>query len=712
MGRYLAMAALLTVLATCSRSERWNVVLVTFDTTRADHLGCYGFSGIETPTVDGLAADGVLFEQCFTPVPITCPSHSSILTGKVPFVHGVRDNGLFVLGDSQISLAEILHDAGYKTGAAVGSFPLLARFGLNQGFDFYDDKLTIEFEDIYGNRILPKSRMFFDERRAGLVNEAALPWLEANHKQPFFLWVHYFDPHHPHEPPPPFGHIYADDLYSGEIAYADHSLGALIANLKRLGVYDNTLIVFTADHGEGNNEHNESTHSFLLYNATLHVPLIIKVPGGAKGVRVADRVATIDIMPTILDWLGLTTPAGIQGRSLKPTLLPGDLHQAPGEVPFYAETLSPRLTQNWGELRGFFDGPFKYINGPRCELFDLEKDPRELHNLLDERAELTRQMRQKLTDYLDAHATEEASAAIEMDPETYERLLALGYVHASGGEFGPIEERLREDGIPPQDRIEDVSAFSLAKSFLSQQHYIEAREILESLVDGNPENPYYLDMLSQAEYHLGRYDACAAILEKLLELGLNTPPRDNVLLQLGHLLYSRGDFQQAVEKLDLSQQVKESAGGRYLLAKVYETNEMPALELQNLQRALELDETFVPARIDLAIRYANAGEIDSARANFHRALRDHPYFARTFYNYGAFLMQEGQPDQALTYLNRAIELQPNYPLAHYALIALFTESRDEDGARRALQSLEKLVPGEDLAVQGRQLLEAVWPSGS
>ncbi|MEZ5330546.1 MAG: sulfatase [Thermoanaerobaculia bacterium] len=331
---------LLCVLVGCSRGERWNVVVATFDTTRADHIGCYGNASASTPVVDALAAEGFLFENAHAAIPITMPSHSTIMTGLVPMRHGVRDNGLFVLPAGVETLAERLRSAGYATGAAVGSFPLTAKFGLDQGFDLYDDRVQSSQEDFRGRKVRAKQDIFFDERRAQRVNEAIYPWLEevAEAAKPFFLWVHYYDPHQPLQPPPPYDQLFADDLYAGEIAYADESLGTLFDELRRLGVWDRTLVVFTADHGEGMGEHRERTHSYLLYETTLHVPLIVRAPGGFEAPRrITERVHHVDIVPTVLDLLGLERPPDLDGRSLVPYLR----GERPSVSNDYAETLSP-----------------------------------------------------------------------------------------------------------------------------------------------------------------------------------------------------------------------------------------------------------------------------------------------------------------------------------------------------------------------------------
>ncbi|MEM7052884.1 MAG: sulfatase, partial [Acidobacteriota bacterium] len=436
----LSALLLLCALSCTPPAARWSVLLVTFDTTRADHLGAYGHQAARTPVLDRLAAEGVLFEQALAPVPITLPSHSSLMTGKVPPAHGVRDNGLFVLGEEQVTLAERLRGAGYRTAAAIGAYPLLARFGIAQGFELFDDHLGTPYEDLYGQRVLPKERLFFDERPAARVNAAALPWLEDHADEPFFLWLHYFDPHHPHEPPAPYDQLFAHDLYDGEIAYADESLGKVIEHLERLGVADRTVVVMTSDHGEGRGEHEETTHSLLTYQSTLHVPLIVRWPEGPRGRRIGNRVSTIDVLPTVLDLLDLEVPEDIQGQSLLP-LLDDEKEGHDRRRELYAETLSPRLSRGWGELRSLVVDGKKYIHGPRPELFDLDGDPRELDDLIDRQPELAAALRGRLERYLERHAARDLDSSVAVDEETVRRLQALGYLQSAGSRVGAVDER-------------------------------------------------------------------------------------------------------------------------------------------------------------------------------------------------------------------------------------------------------------------------------
>lgn len=686
LWRCVAVAILFTSLG-CSRAPRWNVLLITFDTTRADHIGAYGDTRARTPNTDALAREGTRFAHAYTAVPITAPSHSTILTGKYPLEHGFRDNGLFVLGDRHETLAEVLSANGWATAGAIASFPLLGRFGLSQGFDFYDDHITQVVENYSGERKDTGPSMFFDERPAGWVVDALEPWIEENHDEPFFAWAHFFDPHHPHRPPAPYDQLFADDLYRGEIAYADESLGQILAQLRRLEVLDRTLVVVTADHGEGNGEHNESTHSLLLYDTTLHVPLVIRVPGLGGGKLVTERVGTVDIVPTILDLLGLDAPEGIQGRSLAPAIR-GD--EAIDTRPLYAETLSPRLAQQWGELRALIDGRFKYVFGPRPELFDLDADPRELDDLVASEPERADRMQRQLARFLRENAADDVEQAVSLDEETRRRLMALGYIHSSAGEV-EISEELRADGIPPQDRVGDVSAFSLARQMVLEQRGLHAREVVLGLLADDPDNPSYLDLLSRAELMLGRLDEARQTLDTLVRLYPGDPRTGQGLIQLAGYYHARGDLEQAADAVTRGLSQGPSAWGQHLLATIRADQQRPDDEWQALLAALEVEPDFAPARNDLAVRQAQAGDREAAEATFRETIARQPYYPRAHFNYGAFLAESERLDEAAQTFARAASLDPSYWQAFHAAAIIAATLGDTDAAAEYRDGLARIA---------------------
>jgi arylsulfatase A-like enzyme/tetratricopeptide (TPR) repeat protein len=706
-GRPWLAASLAALLLTgCGKEPKpWNVVLVTFDTTRADRIGAYGNDRIETPILDGLAADGILFSQAVSVAPITAPSHSSILTGLYPTAHGFRDNGLFVLEDHQITLAEMLREQGYATAAAVGAFPVVSQFGFDQGFDLFDDHLTGMYEDYLGERAVPKEQLFFDERRAAQVNEAVLPWLEQRGDQPFFLWLHYFDPHQPFEPPPPYDQLYADDLYNGEIAYTDSRLGHLLAQLERLGQLDRTLIVMTADHGEGLGEHNELTHAMLAYDSTLHVPLIIRPPSGAApaGRVIEDRVGVVDIVPTVLDLLGLPLPEHLHGGSLQP-LWSTDEASSRYTPRYYAENLSPRLTHGWGELRVLYDGPLKYIHGPRPELYDLTVDPKELDDLLARKPEDAARMREALAGFIQDHAADQPVETRALDPELVRRLQSLGYLHGSGEGGEQIREVLIDDGVPPQDRVTDLNRMSAAKHLLFDGRPSDALNYTEKLVATGGGSPMYLELHAAALAGVGRIDEAWDAARLLME-------QRNVSDQLAVYLASRqfegGRQQEAIQFLGELADRQPAPRTLWVLASMHrEIGDVPTA-LDRLDQAIEVQDDFAPARVDRAVLFARSGDAARAEAEFLAALDSNPYYPKAQFNYGAFLVENGRLDEAIPLFDRAVALAPTYLNARAAQVTAHALAGDLDAARAALQPLERMAPDAAEVVELRRWVESL-----
>lgn len=709
--RTVGRVLLLVIVAGCQRRPEpprappLNLLIVTFDTTRADRLGCYGATRARTPVLDKLAAEGARFAHALAAAPITLPSHATLFTGRYPLAHGVRDNGLFSLADAETTLAEILRGYGYTTGAAVGSYPLSARFGLAQGFDFYDDRVGIAFEDFDGRRVVPKTRLFFDERRAARVNDAFLGWLEVHLAEqghrPFFGWVHYFDPHQPFEPPPPYNQTFADDPYQGEIAYADESLGTLLGHLERLGLTDRTLILVAGDHGEGLGDHEEVTHSLLNYETTLHVPLIIRGPGVPRATVIERRVGLVDVVPTVLELLGRTRAEGIQGESLVP-LLAGEARSAP---PYYAETVSPRLAQGWGELRTLYWETYKYIHGPRPELFDLEVDPRERADISHERPNLAHQMREQLSRFMADHAGTTRRPPPVIDPEVSEHLAALGYLQGSVDEPPVITETLSTDGTAPQDRVVDVAPVSRVKQALFTKRFLVARDTALELVKRDPENRYYLSLLAGAQAGLGLIDDALWTYRRIEELSPGEPTR-RLLTDMAAAYRQKGQRAEAVSLMRRSEQRRQTAGGQYQMGVLLAAEGDQAAAALALGRALELDPAFVPARVERAVLLARQGAADLATADFERAIRDQPYFAKAYYNYGTFLLSRDEHDRALARFERALQIEPGYLQAQYALIALYLRRGEKDRAQALFADLEAKAPEHDLTQQARRVMEA------
>ena len=455
-----------------------NVILITIDTLRADHLGCYGDKDIHTPNIDALAAVGTRFDNAFTAVPVTLPSHTTIMTGTYPMYTGMHDFSGNKLSPQVPTLASVLQSNGYATGAIIGAAVLDSRFGLNSGFDFYYDHFNV--------RPLREADLDETERPVNEVMDQALDWLRKNQQHPFFLWIHLYDPHYPYHPPAPYSEEYKDRLYDGEIAFADSQVGRLIEVLKQNKLYDQALIALTGDHGEGLGEHGEKTHGFFIYNSTMHVPLIFKMPAPQAttgkalrgGQRISSPAVLVDIMPTILDEVSITVPSDVQGHSLLPLienkrLGVGTEEQTASDI--YGESFLPRLHFNWSELRGIEIGSLHFIAAPKPEIYDLSSDPGELHNLYSQKSAVAAEYQRKLTE-VEGHYTSDHSITEKtgLDPELVERLKSLGYAAVSGGGNLAISGRELPD---PKDRIQTYELISAAIDTRRALRAIESAEI-------------------------------------------------------------------------------------------------------------------------------------------------------------------------------------------------------------------------------------------
>lgn len=409
----------------------YNVLLVTLDTTRRDRIGCYGYARGRTPAIDSLAARGALFEDAVTSVPLTLPSHATLLTGVYPPRHGIRDNGRHALAAEHATLAEILKANGYDTAAFIGCFVLDARFGLDQGFDAYDFQVS-------SSGLRPKMPDF-NERPASDVTDAAIRWLagrpETSKRPPFFMWVHYFDPHQPYESPLAGDAAFAGRPYDAEIAFVDAQIGRLLADIARRGLAERTLVVVAADHGEALGEHGEPTHGLFLYESTIRVPLILSCPTLFPGpCRVNDQVVGLaDVFPTLLDLLGIAAPGSVDGRDLVGAA--ADPARA-----IYIETHSPFYLAGWSPLEGLRTHGSKYILAPEPEMYDLAADASESANLHASRPPALATLEEGLADLRGGWGSSE-TAERELTDEEIERLRALGYVQTGGHEAsGPLPD--------------------------------------------------------------------------------------------------------------------------------------------------------------------------------------------------------------------------------------------------------------------------------
>jgi arylsulfatase A-like enzyme len=474
--RRFASLALLACAVACDRGgapgspvppARWNVLLVSFDTTRADALGSYGATTEATPALDALARDGIVFENAFSPVPLTLPAHTTILTGLDPSRHSVRDNGVYDVPPAARTLPELLKEQGRRTFAVVASMVLLRRHGLDQGFDVYDDRdLAVTMADAH-------------ERQADVVAEVARPLLEGS--EPFFGFLHFYDPHQPYRAPPDLAARYPDP-YVAEIAYADRALGRLIDALRGAGRLERTVVVFTSDHGEARGEHGEATHGLLLHDATQHVPLIVRAPGGRAG-RCAAQVRLCDVAPTVLDLLGVAPPPGLDGRSLAPALRATDAVDAALEdEDAYLETLSPQLSYDFAPLYGVRTREWKLVVGAKTRLFHLAEDRGELRDVAADHAELVAALTRKLVHLRDGRGPALDRAVRFVSSEEIQVLGGLGYVSSGSADLTADTHALPD----PYDRIAATDDLELAAKLAAANRLDESIALYQKLVDALP----------------------------------------------------------------------------------------------------------------------------------------------------------------------------------------------------------------------------------
>src|SRR5438105_1257342 len=644
-GSFLLAASLLpwAVRAFAAPVPPPNVVVITIDTLRADHLGCYGYKQIRTPNIDALASDGIRFERAYTAVPVTLPSHTVIFTGTYPTLNGMHDFAANKLGLTQPTLASILKEHGYTTGAVIGSAVLDSRFGLNRGFDFYYDHFDF-------NR-LQESNLDQMERPGNVVGDVTLDWLSQNYQKRFFLWMHLYDPHFPYHPPAPYANEYRDHPYDGEIAFADGQVGRLIHFLKTKDLFKNTLIVVSGDHGESLGEHGEKTHGFFIYNATLHVPLLIHLPGGASPKVVSDLVNLADLMPTVLQILKVEVPSQVQGRNLLP-LLRATQQSEPRNL--YAETFLPRLHFNWSELRGVESEKYHFIDAPKPELYDLTKDPGETQNLYAERKAVAEEMRSRLATLIKQYSSgQELAEKTGLDPALMERLKSLGYAGFSGGGSPTITDRSLPD---PKDRIQVYELISEAIAESQHGDYASSIEKLNIALKSDPESVSVHYLLGMNYYRTGEFPKSVEQLQRVLQL---SPDYSLAAFQLG-LAYARtGNFDQAIE---------------------------------TLKRTLELDATNFSAAYNLGVAYVQKHLTTEAEAAFRRSITIAPEYALAHRGLGEVLLYQRQFDEALTELRRATQLAPEDARSHVALAKALSAKGLNDEAQAEMRKAQQAQP--------------------
>ncbi len=693
--------------AGCRARSRPDVLVITLDTTRADHLGTYGYPQPTSPVLDALAAEGTVFTQAYTTTPITLPAHSSIFTGTYPMFHGARDNTTYVLRDDVTTLAEVLSSQGYDTAAFVASFVVDSRFGLAQGFGLYDDDVGAEWSrDELEARTA--HAFGFAERKANLVTTAANRWIRGPRKRPYFAWLHYFDPHQPLNPPEPHRSRFSDG-YDAEIAFADEQIGQVLAALKQRGTYDDTLIVVVGDHGESLLQHSEVSHSLLIFDSTMHVPLIVKLPGQeARGRRVEAVSSVVDVMPTILAVLGIAAPGDVQGKSLLPLLKGGP---ADARRPIYMESMLPRLACGWGELRGIRVGGEKLIWGPKPRLYRVADDPGEVYDLAAREPETVARLEKDLRGALATWSRPPSAASLAApDAQTMQRLAALGYVAGSTEAARGIKESLEDvqGRTDPHDKQRLFNLWASAIDDIRTGQILEAIGKIEDVLSNDPNNTSALTTLAGLYLEQARRPAKAIELyEKSLAID---PFQEEAQYSMARIERARGNLAAALEH--------GSAILRFEPRSVRALTEMGlivqaqgrAAEAQSyLEQALAVEPDHAPALLALGALHGRAGRQAEAGKYLKRAQNKEPNHPAVLYDAAIWYLQEGDVKEALTLLQRTVALKPNDPDANYVLGKLLAEQGQTARAKMVLERARALASTPDRRQKIDELLQPLSP---
>jgi arylsulfatase A-like enzyme/Tfp pilus assembly protein PilF len=566
------------------------------------------------------------------------------MTGNYPPVHRVRDNGSYQLPEDQLTLAEVLDEHGYETAAFIGAFVLARSFGLAQGFDVYDEGDWGE-AGIVGNLAA--------ERPADAVYDAFSSWLKGRVEgRPFFAWVHLYDPHAPYSPPEPFRTRYVSDPYAGEIAYTDAVVGKIVADLESRKILDSTLVAVVGDHGEGLGEHGEQTHSLLIYNSTIHVPMLLAFPGRISPGRTVDHLTrTIDLAPTILDYLGLGRPFG-QGTSLRPLIEDKDLTE---EILAYSESLYPSLNLGWSDLRGLEVGRHRFVRAPQPELYDLARDPGEKKNRIDADPATTDRLERSLEVLLESMGdSDERPRAV--DSRTEEMLRSLGYV--SGSHPPPPNTPSATD---PKDKIGLWTTIESGLALYGQEDFSSALKLFEQALTEDGTIPILYDHIGWSYIELNQYDRAERVYRKAIEKGFET---SELRSNLG-LIYTRwGQFEKAeIELLVALELDADSISAHYRLADVYRATERYSEAAKGYRRVLAIDSYYVWAANGLAMALAAEGKNEEALAAFREAVRIDPGMAPGYLNLAVHLERMKRFPEALEAYRKFLDLasEAEYP---------------------------------------------------
>jgi arylsulfatase A-like enzyme/Tfp pilus assembly protein PilF len=653
-----------------------NVVLVTIDTVRADHVGCYGARDVATPTLDSLAHDGIVFEDAISQVPLTWPSHAVIMTGMYPFQNGVQDFTGQPLEKRFRTVAQAFKQRGYATGAVVSAFVLDKSWGLARGFDFYDDAFSPEDYSQKGKN------QGMVERPAEMSVTRALDWLKRTAHRPFFLWLHLYDPHSPYDPPEPYRTQYSSRPYDGEIAYADHELGRLITWLKGSRLYESSVVVVLSDHGESLGEHGEKEHGFFVYNATVRVPLIVKPPAGSgfRPGRVARPVETAAVAPTLVRLAGVKDPIATQFQT--PDLLASAKET---DSVAYSETFYSFDSFGWSPLHALETSRYQYIDAPRPELYDVTADPEEKNNLAAQQPATVAVLKDKLQALLQKNPfTPSQNGGPSLDPEALEKLRALGYVAYRSS----VPEGVLTGNLPdPKDKLWEFQTILAAQDALHAGDMATGQSLLAQVQEKDPKMyivPFYL---GEAALSQQNWEDAATQFRRCLEL---SPGFKWAMTGLARALIYSGKFEEA--KLWAEKVLKlnpESLQAWYALA-VIESRTDKKASVAAYEKAISIQDHFAPLHRDLGLLQFEQHNYAEAAKHLSKAVELGVSDAVVFNSLGISYSRTGQLTKAVECYKKTLELNPKLVEAHVNLAYAYQRLNRSKLAREEYETACKL----------------------
>lgn len=665
-------------------------ILISIDTLRADHLPAYGYSQVRTPAIDALAAEGVLFERAYSHSPQTLPAHTSILTGELPFEHGVRDNIGFTVRGNQRTLPQLLRGRGYATGAAVSAYVLRKETGIGQGFDFYDSQLPPASPEASIGQV----------QRDGLVSlEVATRWMDGLSSNKFFLFLHLYEPHKPYSPPAEFA-SYAP--YDGEIAYADQIIGRLVVQLRARDLYDDATVIVLSDHGEGLGDHGEQEHGVFLYDETTRVPLIVKLPRSASaGRRVTAPVQHVDLVPTVLDLVGAPPEQGLRGRSLRPLLAGSGSIAAAG---IYAEALYPRYHFGWSELYTLTEDRYRYVKAPREELYDLPNDPKERRNLAGERPRPSAAMRAALDKLIAGRAVERPAS---VSAESRQQFQALGYIGMPAAEADP---RAESAGADPKDKIHVLEAYRRGIALAGEQRFDEAVSVLRAIVAEEPRMADVWEQLGGLLTRAGRPSEAADAYRRFVEL---KPEEPGGLVQVATALFKLREIDDARAHAELAvktakkEDVRARASAHELLARISLARRDRDEAARQAELAQQADPTLpLPTFIQGLMLHAD-GRYAEALPRFEETLRligsRSIGLSELHFYTGDTLARLGRNAEAEAELRKEIALSPQNHRARGSLAMLYRAVGRDRESEQVIEQMTRSAPTPDAYAMADQL---------